>query len=663
MNFLAPGAFFLGLLLPVIVAMYLLRLRRIEREVSSTFLWRKMVRDVEANAPWQKLRANLLMILQLLFLAALIFALARPFQWAEGAGGEAAIIVLDTSASMAATDVAPNRIESAKQRARQLVDELPGTSRVTIIEAGREARVLLSSSLDRRLAHLAIEQVQAGSGGSDMAISLELASAIASRQPGTEIIVLSDGNVELPQRITIRGTLRYIPFGLSGENTAVSLITLQPTPGGASLTAFVQVTNYGAEPSSPSLSLWADGQIINNVQMEAIPPGGQRNLIEEGLPPETAMVEAVLLSAAGADNLPLDDHAVAIRPQSEPIPVTLVTQGNRFIETALGLLPGVALTQQDPETLLGTGSETPAPAQAQPAGDPPALIIYDNTIPDTLPTTGSLLFIAPPRSTDYFTTTGTVDTPRPRIVDSSDPLVQNLSLSEVSILDAVQIPLPDWAVPVVSGELSDGTNTPLLMRGEVNGQRIAVLAFDFRRSDLQLQVAFPLLWANMIDWLAPGAGSAVPEQVAPGETLIFNAPEGAQSAAITRPDGSTVQVQAQNGRFAFADTTQLGAYRLQFQPAEPDNPQEAAFAVNLFAPQESSLEPAANLPNLQGDSETAAGGALRSMREWWRPLALLALGLLVGEWLVYQRAALSRLRDGMLGAFNTGVLPVRKGKR
>ena len=103
MNFLAPGAFFLGLLLPVIVAMYLLRLRRIEREVSSTFLWRKMVRDVEANAPWQKLRANLLMILQLLFLAALIFALARPFQWAEGAGGEAAIIVLDTSASMAAS--------------------------------------------------------------------------------------------------------------------------------------------------------------------------------------------------------------------------------------------------------------------------------------------------------------------------------------------------------------------------------------------------------------------------------------------------------------------------------------------------------------------------------------------------------------------------------
>ena len=79
MNFLAPAGFALGLLIPVIVAFYLLKLRRTEREVSSTYLWRKMVRDVEANAPWQKLKPNLLLLLQLLFLAALILAIVRPF--------------------------------------------------------------------------------------------------------------------------------------------------------------------------------------------------------------------------------------------------------------------------------------------------------------------------------------------------------------------------------------------------------------------------------------------------------------------------------------------------------------------------------------------------------------------------------------------------------
>ena len=64
---------------PIIVAMYLLKLRREDRRVSSTFLWQRIVRDVEANAPWQKLRRNLLLLLQLLLLLLLALALARPF--------------------------------------------------------------------------------------------------------------------------------------------------------------------------------------------------------------------------------------------------------------------------------------------------------------------------------------------------------------------------------------------------------------------------------------------------------------------------------------------------------------------------------------------------------------------------------------------------------
>jgi len=113
MSFLTPAAFALMALTPVIVAMYLLRLRRTEQIVSSVYLWQRMVRDLEANAPWQRLRRNLLLILQLLFLIFLILALARPFTWAKGASGQALILILDISASMAATDVAPSRLESA----------------------------------------------------------------------------------------------------------------------------------------------------------------------------------------------------------------------------------------------------------------------------------------------------------------------------------------------------------------------------------------------------------------------------------------------------------------------------------------------------------------------------------------------------------------------
>jgi len=66
----------LGLLfIPAVIAMYLLKLRRDEAVVPSTLLWTRLVADVEANAPWQRLRRSLLLLLQLLLVIALAFAL------------------------------------------------------------------------------------------------------------------------------------------------------------------------------------------------------------------------------------------------------------------------------------------------------------------------------------------------------------------------------------------------------------------------------------------------------------------------------------------------------------------------------------------------------------------------------------------------------------
>ncbi len=189
--------------------MYLLRLRRTEQVVSSVYLWQRMVRDVEANAPWQRLRRNLLLILQLLTLAALILALARPFTWAEGTTGQAAILILDTSASMAARDADPSRLEAAKGQALSWVDGLPDEVRVTVIAASESAQVLAASSRDRRQVRQAIQEARMGAGGgagSDMTAALELASAVAARQPDTAILLYTDGRVTLPERLALKGT-------------------------------------------------------------------------------------------------------------------------------------------------------------------------------------------------------------------------------------------------------------------------------------------------------------------------------------------------------------------------------------------------------------------------------------------------------------------------
>ncbi len=644
MRLITPAALALAALLPIIVIMYLLKLRRTERVVSSLYLWSRMVRDVEANAPWQRLQKNLLLIVQLLFLAFVVLALARPFTWSAGPGGQAVILVFDTSASMAATDVTPSRLKAAQAQAQRMVSDLPQETRVTVIAAGEGAQVLVASSRDRRQAHLAIEQVGGSVGGSDLTAAVEMASAIAARQPDTDIVIFSDGNVALPQR-AIRGRVRYMPMGISGDNQAVNMLSLQPAPGGH-LAAFVQVTNYGPSPARRRLTLYADGQPINAYDLE-LPAGGVRAVIADDLPLAVHILEARLGGAGDSisgdsisgdklsgDHLLLDDRAWAVHRADRPAAVTLVTEGNLFLETALSLFANLQVT-----VILPADFESAAPAASS-----PDLTILDAWVPITaaLPA-GHLWFIAPPHSTSYFTVTGQVQQPMPRPV-GDDPLLTHVNLSQVSILEAARLALPSWARPVIAGDMPGGSMPggsalPLLFVGETEGRRIVVLTFDLHRSDLPLNVAFPLLLANLLGWLAPGGSSDLPTQIAPGTPVALALSLDIEQAQVAAPDGRITRLSPEGGQAVFADTTQLGVYRLVW------GDQEAAFAVNLFAPCESAIQPAASLP-LIGQEGAASGDQVaehRSPREWWRLLAWIALALFTAEWLIYQRAALFRL--------------------
>ncbi len=107
--------------------------------------------------------------------------------------------------------------------------------------------------------------------------------------------------------------------------------------------------------------------------------------------------------------------------------------------------------------------------------------------------------------------------------------------------------------------------------------------------------------------------------------------------------GRSTQLEIQEGRAIYADTTQLGVYRVTW-----GEDQSLPFAVNLSNPQESDILPNENLSLFAGAAETQDDLPQQARHEWWRPLAALALAIMMLEWLVYNRATLIKLSHQFL---------------
>ena len=610
MGFLAPAALALLALAIPIIALYLLKRRREEVTVSSTLLWQRLLRDVEANAPWQRLRAHLLLLLQLLALLALVLAAARPFVEAPVVSGRHVILLVDTSISMGARDEGGrSRLDEARQRALALFDALPEGGRATVVRAGGGADLLVAQAQSRQAVETALQSLFPLAPDSDMTTAVQLAAALAVRDRDAQIVLLSDGAIRAApsaQRALAPLPFSFVPLGTSGENQAISAITVRPQGQGFAL--FVQVTHYGREPANRRLVVELDGRPFTALDLTLEPDEHAEHLFD--LPADARLVRVRL---DPPDLLPADDVAWAIATTPAPRSVRLVTTGNRFLQVALGLLPETTLTIADP------------PAPPPPA--PPDLTVLDaGWTGEALPE-GNVLLIAPGKSVEEIQVTGTISLPVPIPAAADDPLLRFVDLSDVAVLEAVETTLPDWARPVI---VDANTGAPLLWTGERDGQRVALLAFDLHKSDLPLRTAFPILVANLVDELTrqpEGAG----QMARLGEAVELTPPGPAGRAAVTAPDGSRFELTPERGAFSFVPN-QVGVYEVRWEGVE----RPTLVAVNVLNPAESNVAPNRSIP-LTGREAGTGAGRITGQRELWRWAAGIALVVLLLEWLVAYR--------------------------
>ncbi len=709
MSFLSPLALLGLLFLPVVLAMYLLKLRREQRVVPSTLLWQKLLTDIEANAPWQKLRRSLLLLLQLLLVALLAILAARPFlERPAGLAGDV-VVVIDTSASMAALDVPPDRLAEAKRQVLEALKELPANGTVSVIAAGSTARVVVNGTTDLGRVRAAIDEIEASPAIGDLGDALTLADALASRAGDAEILVATDAALAIEPRARLGHEVKVLQVGRERRNQAIVALAVRPAPSGVTKSVFVSIANLDIEEATRRIEFYADDVLIEAQEPVRLRPQTRTEVIVDDIPPGASVIEVRLAAVTGSgtnDHLAADDRAWAIVPQDRLREILIVGEGDPYLETALSYLPRVTLFGVKP-------AEYPAKA-ARPDGTSWDLIIFENFVPVDLPRS-AVLFIGPPKSSDLGEVTGTLTDPGFGTLPPDEPILRFVDLSSVHVGKASKLTLPAWARSVIPGP----AGAPLLYAGEFQGQRAAVLAFLPRNSDLPLQVAFPILLANLTGELF--GGSAAPtEAVTPGDPVALPFPNGATNLIVTRPDGSTIDLAPATSGAAsvtFSQTDQLGVYSAQAifpaptagpsggptigptatpgppatlapgasstpgpsaGPADPTAPMR--FAVDLFDVDESDISPGSpsaivalgrqpgasgepvaspgtsQEPTAEPTAEPGASGVPGgagtdkppvARDELWVLVVLVVIGFLLAEWLVYHRDAVTRLWRGL----------------
>ncbi|PJF21930.1 MAG: hypothetical protein CUN56_08575 [Phototrophicales bacterium] len=621
MNFLTPVAFLGGLLAIPIILMYMLRLRRREVPISSTFLWQQVLQDTEANTPWQRLRRNLLLILQLIILAFIVLALARPFMTVQAVSAGQVTVLLDASASMQANDMdgGHTRFEIAQQEALNIVETLSAGDRMTVIRVAEVPEVLASSTTDRSLLRDVIRTARVSSAQSDWNAALNLAvSGLAGAEDFT-MVIIGDGG--LPPGTGIPGSnveLIYIPVGNSGDNIAITALATRALPGQPP-ELYARITNFSETEARVVFTLFVDGERFVT-QNQTVPPNSSLPVISSALPDGFEFIQATLTKSVNSiaqDYLTIDNTAYAVSGHDHIRRVLLVTSGNIYIEQVLRSLPGLNTVRAE-----GTGS----------IPDGYDLYIFDQVVPQNLPQ-GDLLFINPQEDSPFFTRMAeSQNTQNPIVLDPADPRMTYVDVSQLHVLKLTQLANVEWADPLI---MVDGG--ALLLAGEVDGRQIAVMPFNLRESDLPLQVTWPILMANLAEWFTPRTVIDITDSLSVGESLAIHPPFETDVVRITAPDEQVYELPFERDTVVFAATTHPGFYQLELlKDGQLIGSQQ--FAVNLFSLLESAIQPV-SIDNLIVEGTQISVGIQDELgqRELWSYVIVLALLFLLIEWYAYHR--------------------------
>ncbi|MFO0629151.1 MAG: VWA domain-containing protein [Polyangiales bacterium] len=609
-----------GVAAAAVVALYILKLRRRRLVVPFAKLWDRVLDERPSSALFKHLRRVLSLLLQLLLLALLVFALSDPRRVGATGQGRTRVVLLDASASMKATDVPGSRAEAARRAARDLVRALGAADRALLASMDAEVTALAPMSDDPTTLETALRGYAPRDTGLDLPRALRFAGDALRGAPTPEVVIIGDGDYQLPPDALGGVPVRFVGVGRRSRNVGVAAFSVRRYPLDKSrYEVLAEVRSWSSQPERVELTLLADGAPVE-VTTLSLAPGASAQRVLPDLSGANGSLEArVRLADGGRDDLPADDHAWATLPPRRRARVLSVSRGNRYLEAALLLDEYLDVTECAPEeaparlragrfdVAVLDGVSLPLPAGThgiwlRPQG-PDAPLAHDEGFA-----------MAPPGSAIAF---DEIQRRHPVMRFTSD-------LEEAHVGRIVRYrPTPADAV------LGRSAVGPLLIAGERGGQRFVLLSFDPRESDVPLLISWPVILLNSIDWFA-GEDPAYLSSFRTGTAWRVPVPAGVQRATVETPSGRRVTVPVHEGRAVFFGT-EAGLHRVHAGDAH------TLIAANLFEPAESRCGHTATLTLGGAQLRAPTPGRAGVRRELWIYLLAGALAILAVEWVTWHR--------------------------
>jgi len=636
-----------GVVAAGMIALYILKLRRRVVAVPFSPLWQRILRDKEATSLFSKLKRLLSLLLQLALLALLVLALGDPRMTETLIKGRNVVVLVDASASMQANDVAPNRLQVAKDEVKSLIRGMGGSDRMLVAQMDAAITPMGPMSGDTSELERAADAVKATDARADFPRALRFASDTLRNVENGEIIVVSDG--DLGEAIDAAGPvhlgdvkLSYIPIGKAKDNIGITQFSVRRYPLDKSrYEVMLEVENTGTEQADVELSLLGDGTLVDLTKLR-LRPGERLPRFYPNLSGASRTLEAKLaMIGETKDDLPADNHAYALLPERRRAKVLVVSTGNTYLEAALLL-----------DEYLDVQTATPLQYATKYAENSQQFdtIIFDEATPAEMPKTNAL-YLDPRGPGSPFKVEAEIACPNcPGFdkIDRKHPIVRFTALDQVNISRAHKLKAEPQDKVIGASELG-----PILVAGNRGGHKMVAMGFDVRDSDLALRVAWPVLLLNIINYFTDEDASYL-SSFRTGDVWRIPVGQSAAQATLTLPGGASQPVPVHEGRAVYLGQ-QAGFYDLALAgagggaaapaPAAPKQGEKdvtaagtnVRFAANLLDDFESTIAPAEKLTVDGKEAGKVSAFHVGVKREWWIYLLIAAVIITFVEWITYHR--------------------------